>query len=78
MTALHLAALHGKTEIADIIITHLVENQFKHAYVQEIISKINDQINMSPLSLAILYGHEEIATKLITNGAKCYFDNNAM
>ena len=33
---------------------------------------------MSPLSLSILYGHVEIAMKLITSGAKCYFDNNAM
>ena len=78
MTALHLAALHGNSEIADIIITHLVESQFKNAYVMESISKINDQINMSPLSLAILYGHEDIATKLITNGARCYFENNSM
>ena len=68
MTALHLAALHGYTKVSEIIITHLVENQFKNAYLNETISKMNDQIKMSPFSLEILYGLVDIAIKLITSG----------
>ena len=77
MTALHLAAQLSHTEIADIILSHLIdESQYKTSYILEIISKVNPKSNLSPLALAILIGNKEIAKKLIISGSKSYYDDN--
>jgi hypothetical protein len=65
MTALHIAAALNRNEIATFIIKYVTNNMFKQVFVQDIISKINSEIHLSPLSMAILSGNKQLAILLI-------------
>ena len=75
-SALHLVALTNHHQIGDLILNHLMECGFKQSHVIDLISKPNPYTNMSPLGMTILMNNNIIATQLIINGAKCYYDYN--
>ena len=57
-TALHLAAQTNHNEISEIIINHLVENDYKKSVVVETISRVTSSSNLSPLGISILMNNK--------------------
>jgi ankyrin repeat protein len=72
MTALQLAAYHGREDIIDLFIEHLREKEDQDLK-NVVLNKVNPKKNYSTLAYAILQKEWTIAQKLIEFEARCYY-----
>lgn len=77
MTALMLAAYHGRLEIIESFIRHLESDKFDAATKDEILNRVNSKNKERPmgaLSLALLQNHQAVAIALLETGARTYYN----
>lgn len=76
MTALQIACIENRHEVATCFTDFLKEGQLRRKYRQKLLNFVSPKMQLTPLGLAILMENNAIASTLIHAGALCFLDKN--